>query len=649
MHKRLFLTITSCLIALNLLGQAYPDSLYNDDPEQKIPLGVEEPEHRIITADGGEVDEARVEPPFWWTGMKDPLVQVLIYDQDISGAKVSVDYPGVELKNIHRVENPNYLFVDLEIQSYAQAGSFYITLEKEGEEKGYSFEIRDRREASDQREGVDASDFIYLIMPDRFANGDPTNDSFDNMNQWGVHRGKTFFRHGGDLIGIMEHLDYLEDLGVTALWLNPVLENDQPYESYHGYAPTDHYKVDPRFGNNDQYKTLVSLCHERGIKVIKDVIYNHVGDKHWFIEDLPARNWIHQWEEYTKTTYRAPTLMDPYAAEADKKVFSEGWFDKHMPDLNQKHPLLANYLIQNTIWWIEFANLDGLRIDTYAYSDQAFMADLGKKLQEEYPGLSFFGETWVHGSPIQAQFTQNNDLREGYNSHLPGVTDFQMYYAVLDALGREQGWTDGVAKIYFTLAKDFLYEDPYRNVLFLDNHDLPRLYSVVNGNMDKFKSGMALLLTMRGVPMMYYGTEILLSGVGGAFGEAGRKDFPGGWKEDPVYKFNPSFHEAEEQEAYQFIKKLANYRKSTPALQHGELKQYIPENGVYVYFRFDDQKKIMVIANTHTQEAKVDMKRFSKDLKGYKGAKNVVSGERMDDLTELKLDGHSTLVMELIP
>ncbi len=647
MSFRTILFLFACLAAGNLLGQGYPDSLYNADPDQKLPLGLEEPEYHFVKADGDAVEKVHVEPPFWWTGMKSPLVQVLIHDENISGSKVTIDYPGVQLKDIHRVENPNYLFVDLEIQSYAKAGSMEIVLENDSGRRTYTFSLKNRREGAAERKGVDAKDFIYLIMPDRFANGDPSNDSFDDMNQWGINREKTFFRHGGDLIGLMEHMDYLEELGVTAIWLNPVLENDQPYESYHGYALTDHYLVDKRLGSNEQYLTLVNLCHERGIKVIKDVIYNHVGDKHWFIQDLPATDWIHQFDEYTKTTYRAPTLMDPYVAEADKEQFANGWFDKHMPDLNQRHPLLANYLIQNTIWWIEYANLDGLRIDTYAYSDQDFMADLGKRLKEEYPQLSFFGETWVHGHPIQAQFTQNNHLREGYNSHLPGVTDFQMYYAMTDALTREMGWTEGVMKIYYTLAKDFLYENPYRNVLFLDNHDLPRIFSVLNGDIEKFKSGISMLLTMRGVPMIYYGTEILLSGVGGAFGEAGRKDFPGGWKEDPVYKFNPAFHEANEQEAYEYLKKLANYRKNTPALQYGKLKQYIPENGIYVYFRYDDQQKIMVVVNTHGQSAKVSTNRFKKDLQGYESANNVMTGGKVKELSSLEVGPYATLILEL--
>ncbi len=648
MNLKIYLSLgIICLWALHLFGQAYPDSLYNDDPHQKLPIGAEEPDYHFISAEGKKVTEARVEPPSWWIGMKNPLVQIILHDNQISNAKVSVDYPGVELKDIHRVENPNYLFVDLNIQSYAKAGALDIRLETAAGIKNYSFELKNRREGSAERTSVDASDFIYLLMPDRFANGDPSNDSFDDMNQWGINREKALFRHGGDLIGLMEHLDYLEDLGITALWLNPVLENDQPYESYHGYAPTEHYWIDKRFGTNDQYKALVNLCHERGMKVIKDVIYNHVGDKHWFIEDLPASDWIHQFEGFTKTTYRAPTLMDPYASEFDKDLFINGWFDRHMPDLNQTHPLLATYLIQNTIWWIEYADLDGLRIDTYAYSDQDFMAKLGKEIQKEYPNFSFFGETWVHGTPVQAQFTQNNFLRGDYNSYLPGVTDYQMYYAIMDALGREQGWTDGVTKIYYTLAKDFLYEDPLENVLFLDNHDLTRFYTAVNEDLNKFKSGIAMLLTMRGIPMINYGTEILMVGSGGGFGEGGRKDFPGGWQDDPVYKFNPAFHEADEQEAFQYVKKLANYRKNTPALQDGKLTQYIPENNIYVYFRYDEDKKVMVVSNTQGNTANVKLKRYEKDLKGFNKAKNVLTGEVMEQLSSLSIDGHTTLVLEL--
>lgn len=646
MQLRLYFTMIILLSVKLLFAQVYPDSLYDEEPEQKFPVGFHEPEYVRISATGQEVSESRVEPPFWWVDMADPSLQVVIYDQNIKDAKVSIKHKGVKLRGTQKVENPNYLFVDLEISKNAKVGTFEIVLDVDGTEKSYPYELKSRGAGSASRKGVDASDLIYLIMPDRFANGDPSNDSFDDMEQWGLNREKTLFRHGGDILGVMENLDYIQDLGITAIWLNPVLENNEPFESYHGYAITDHYNIDKRLGSNDLYKSFVDLCHERGIKVIKDVVYNHVGDKHWFIQDLPSMDWIHQFDEYTKTTYRAPTLMDPYFSESDQEQMLDGWFDIHMPDLNQKNDLLANYLIQNSLWWIEFAGLDGFRIDTYAYSDQDFMANLGKRLQKEYPNFSFFGETWVHGSPTQAQFTQNNNLREGYNSYLPGVTDFQLYYSILEALNQEQGWTSGIARVYFTLTKDFLYENPYRNVIFLDNHDLPRFYSVVNGDMEKFKSGITFLLTMRGVPMFYYGTEILLSGVGGAFGEAGRKDFPGGWENDPVYKFNTDYLESNEQEAYEFIKKLSNYRKNSTALQFGKLKHYIPQDGLYAYFRMDDKSKVMVVMNMSDKDVAVPMERFKSDLEGYNQGMNVISGEMMN-LGKMSLKPRQSMILEL--
>lgn len=647
MQSRLCFTVILVSIFNVLQAQVYPDSLYDDDHDQKFPLGFEAPEYEQIAPTGDNFSQTRVEPPFWWVGMKRKQLQILIYDDDIKGGEVAINYPGVLLKDIQQVENPNYLFLELEIDETAQPGTFQIIVEKDGEALAYDYELKERKEGSAARKGIDASDLIYLVMPDRFANGDYNNDSFDDMHQWGINREKPLFRHGGDLLGVMEHMDYIEQLGVTALWLNPVLENDEPFESYHGYAITNHYEVDKRMGNNQQYKALVDLCHERGIQVIKDVVYNHVGDKHWFIEDLPDRNWIHQFDEYTKTSYRAPTIMDPYAAEIDKTIMTDGWFDIHMPDLNQRHPLLATYLIQNSIWWIEYADLDGFRIDTYAYADQEFMAELGKRLQEEYPDFSFFGETWVHGSPIQAQFTQNNNLRADYNSYLPGVTDFQIYYAILDALNSPQGWTDGITKVYYTLAKDFLYEAPYRNVIFLDNHDLGRFYSMVGGDMEKFKSGIAFLMTMRGIPMLYYGTEILLSGVGGAFGEAGRKDFPGGWENDPVYKFNTNFLDEQEQEAFEYIKQLANYRKETPALHDGRLKQFIPENGIYAYFREGKEEKVMVIMNMSEKAQNAHTARFREELAGYTKARNIISGQMLSNLDEISLEARQTLILEL--
>ncbi len=380
--------------------------------------------------------------------------------------------------------------------------------------------------------------------------------------------------------------------------------------------------------------------------MIMDIIHNHVGDKHFFIEDIPSEDWLNQWDEFTRTTYRAPTLMDPHTSEYDKKLMSDGWFDHHMPDLNQRNPHLATYLIQNNIWWIEYAGLDGYRIDTYAYPDQAFMADWGKAVMDEYPHFHMFAETWVHGSAVQAHFTEDNNLTEGYNSHMPAVTDFQLYYAINEALDRGQGWTEGIARVYFTLAKDFLYKDASRNVVFLDNHDLSRFYSMIKENDDKFKSGIAFLLTTRGIPMLYYGTEIKMKNYSDPDGKV-REDFPGGWKEDKTNKFQASGRTDAENEIHDFVTTLANYRKKNKVLQTGELTQFVPVDGVYVYFRHNARKKVMVIMNTHEKEADVSLARFKEFLEGHSKAMNIIDGTNVSLGESLKVKGFTTQVLEL--
>lgn len=643
--------LTLTLLIVLFLPQGYgqqDSSIYNDDPMQKRAIGVEESEYRVRVPDGGPVTEARIEPPNWWVGMRDNKLQLLIYDEEISTSGVQIDYPGVTVQAVHRVENPNYLFVDLLIGPATVAGEFPIVLSADGEELTYAYELKERLPQEGRLQGLTSEDLIYLIMPDRFANGDPSNDSFADMNQSGINRDKVFFRHGGDLMGVMEHLDYLEELGVTALWLNPVLENDQPYESYHGYAITDHYEIDKRFGTNEQYRQLVELCHERGMKVIMDVIHNHVGDEHWFIKDLPTSDWIHQDTEHLrKSNFRETALVDPHASAYDKEQLSDGWFDAHMPDLNQRNPFLAQYLTQNAIWWNEFSGHDAYRIDTYFYPDQDFMYDWAKRLNDEYDEFSFFGETWVQGYSVQAQFTENSAIRGGVPTDLPAVTDFQLFFAIQEVLAGQEGWTQGTARLYYTLAHDYLYEDAYRNVIFLDNHDLARYFSVVGEDLDRYKMGLAFLLTTRGIPMIYYGTEILLSGSGGGFGEGGRKDFPGGWKEDYFDKFRAVNRTAAEEEAYTFVKKLANYRKNSNALTQGKLIHFIPNNGVYVYFRQGVDATVMVLLNARDQEQIVNTESYQEILKGFTGAEDVVTGEKYPEINEIKVSGRSTLVLEL--
>ncbi|WP_170254750.1 glycoside hydrolase family 13 protein [Phaeodactylibacter luteus] len=616
----------------------------------RFPEGVEEAAYRYRTAEGlPQVAEPRVAPPHWWAGLDWPELQLLVYDGQIGTCEVTLDYPGLQLESVDRVQNANYLFLNLRVSPSLQPGTAQIRLSCGSVERSIPYTIK-AAEGIGQPAGIGPEDFIYLIMPDRFANGDTGNDVVPGTQQTGIDRANVFFRHGGDLIGIMEHLDYLEGLGVTAIWLNPVLACDQPYESYHGYATTDHYQIDPRLGTNQQYQQLVDLCHERGIKVIMDIVHNHVGDQHWMIKDLPEEDWIHQGAQFEKTTYRAPTIMDPYAAPEDRSQMLDGWFDRHMPDLNQQNPRVARYLLQNNIWWVAETGQDGYRIDTYPYPDPGFMSWWAAAMQQVFPGIGLFGETWVHGPAVQAQFTQGNNLQEGYNAHLPGVTDFQMHYAMLEALQQGQGWTSGVARLYYTLAQDFLYEDPYRNVLFLDNHDLTRIFIALGGELEKYKSAMALLMTLRGIPMIYYGTEILMTGEpGGAFGEGGRIDFPGGWPGDKVDKFKKKGRTAEEQEAFSYVRSLAQYRKENPVLHRGKLMQYVPEDGVYVYFRYDVRKTVMVVYNANEAPKAVSTSRFARPMQGYASARDIATGDVFSLLSPLQLPAHGALVLELLP
>lgn len=589
----------------------------------------------------------RVEPAFWWAGMKNPKLQLLVHGKDIGKTEVKIENTDVTLEKINRVDNPNYLFLDLLISANAKAGKFEISFSHNGKKYAqYTYELKVRNAGQQQFQGVTNKDFIYLIMPDRFANGDSKNDVVKGMNETALNRDSMYYRHGGDLKGITSKLDYLQELGVTALWLNPVLENNQPKTSYHGYANTENYKIDPRFGTNEDYKQLVIDCHQRGIKMIKDLVHNHFGTEHFTIKDMPTKDWVHQWPNYTKTTYREQVHFDPYVAKSDKDLMLNGWFDRHMPDLNQNNEFVKNYLTQSHIWWIEYADLDGFRLDTYAYNDAKFMAEWGERIIEEYPKFTFFGETWVHGVPNQAFFTKGNKINQGLDTQLQGVTDFQTLWGINEALNGKFGWTDGVVRLYNTLANDYMYEDPTRNVVFLDNHDISRFYSVVGEDFDKYKSGIACLLTTRGIPQMYYGTEILMKNYANPDGLV-RSDFAGGWPSDKMNKFVASGRTEKENDAFNYVKKLANYRKNNEVLQTGKLIQFIPEDGIYVYFRYNDAKKVMMLMNGNTEAKTLKTIRFNEMILGSKKAKNVITDELLNDITQINIPAKTTLVLEL--
>ncbi|MBC7774085.1 MAG: cyclomaltodextrinase N-terminal domain-containing protein, partial [Phycisphaerae bacterium] len=521
-------------------------------------------------------DSLRVEPANWWAGMKWNKVEILFQRAGLGEYEVRLLHAnGLKILKVEKGDSPNYLFVTLEIKEKAPAQKVEFVFSKGKATFTHEYPIRARNSAT-KAQGVTPKDVIYLIFPDRFANGDPSNDNISGMLQ-GLQRDKEEGRHGGDLKGIQQHLDYLQDLGISTIWLNPELENDQIDASYHGYAVTDHYRVDRRFGANTDLRDLITECHRRGMKVVRDVVLNHIGDNHWWMKDLPTKDWVNQWPTYTNTTFRAPTMVDPYASEYDKKHFSDGWFDKRMPDLNQRNPHVSNYLIQQAIWWIEYAGIDDFRIDTYTYADQTFCSKWCQTLREEYPNLSMFGEIWENAVPIQGYFADDQPItRPHFDSNLPGVVDFQLCFAIQEALTKETGWTEGASRIYYVLAQDCFYKNPYKNVTMLDNHDMTRFYTQVGQNMDKYKTGLAFLLTMRGTPQIYYATEILSTGGGSPTWGSFRKEFLGGWAGDPSNKFTPAGRSAEENEAFNFVRTLTRYRNETPALQTGKLMQFAP-------------------------------------------------------------------------
>lgn len=475
----------------------------------------------------------KIQPAFWYAGMKHTELQVLVYGDHIADWNVALGDSDVHISKTITTENPNYLFLYLETQnSKPKTLNLRFSLGKKSFSQPYQLKARERTPESVK--GFDERDLIYMLMPDRFSNGDTTNDVVPGMLESKVDRKNPGGRNGGDLQGVINHLDYIKDLGVTTLWLNPAWENNQPAYSYHGYACTDVYKIDPRYGSNEKYKELVAEAHKRDLKVIMDYIYNHMGSENWFIKDLPSPTWIHEFKEFTRCNYRPASLSDPYGSEYDRALNSDGWFDHHMPDLDQTDELLADFLIQNTIWWVEYSGIDGYRVDTYPYPDNDFMNECLRRLYAEYPNINVVGETWEQTVPHVAYWQKNSPIRnDGKENELVSITDFMMFFAIKDGLKEKFGWTTGTRRIYYTLAQDFLYGDPFKNMIFLDNHDVSRIYSELGEDFNKWKQAIAILMTTRGIPCLYYGTEILMSGFTNPDGLV-RKDFPGGWPRDSV-------------------------------------------------------------------------------------------------------------------
>ncbi len=582
--------------------------------------------------------------------MKIQQLQIMVHDSGIGNAKeVKINYPGVSLKKVQKSDNANYLFLNIIINKTAKPGKLTVSYNSNSKNKSFSYELKERRKGNgvDYAKGVTSSDFIYLIMPDRFSNGDPSNDRIPGMRDQSLRRDTVFNRHGGDLKGIENHLDYLTDLGVTTLWLNPIWENNMPDRTEHGYAFTDHYRTDPRLGGNDAYLSLINAAHAKGLKVIQDAVYNHVGSYHHTVLDPPCKDWLHQWPTYTNTSYKDQTLFDPHASKKDRKQMADGWFTPQMPDLNQSNQFVANFLIQHAIWSVEEFGIDGWRIDTYAYNDLNFMNRCNKALMDEYPQISLFGETWVHGVPNQSYFCENN-YNIPYKSNLQGVTDFQTLWGITDAMTKPFGWTDGVNKLYTTLAQDFVYKNPMRNVVFLDNHDMARFYSVVNENLDKYCSAICWMLTTRGIPQMYYSSEFATTGTTSPNDGYVRLDFPGGWPGDAINKFEEKGRTDKDKRIFNTIRTLAQFRKKSSALQTGAMAQFLPTDGLYVYFRFDSKQTILIAMNTGNKDQIVKMENYSERTGNYKSCYNVLD-QKTDELKDITLQPNETIILELKP
>ena len=575
----------------------------------------------------------------------------MIYSQNAAKHDLEISGPGkdfVSVKAIHTLENPNYIFVDLEIAEGSEETSFQIELVGESSTKAYTYQLREREVGSAERKGFGPQDVMYLITPDRFANGDPSNDVVEGMRE-GYNRSEGFGRHGGDIEGIRSHLDYIKKMGFTAIWLNPILENDQDKWSYHGYSTTDYYKVDPRYGSNEDYAALSREAADMGIKMIMDIIVNHCGSFHWWMNDPPSSDWIHYYaQDFVNTNHRKTTLLDPYVAPSDREKMVKGWFVESMPDLNQKNPFMSTYLIQNSIWWIEYAHLAGIRQDTYSYPYRDFMTDWTCAIMTEYPNFNIVGEEWVTDPAMISYWQRGKVNQDGYSSCLPSLMDFPMTTALHAALNEDdKEWGKGLIKLYEMLGSDYHYADASELVIFTDNHDMSRIYTQVDEDYDLFRMAIAYILTMRGTPQIYYGTEILMSHPGNDSHGAIRSDLPGGWDGDEIDAFTGNGLTSQQLAAQEYVKKLLLWRQGQPVVHDGDLTHYAPEDGVYVYFRQSEDAVVMVVINKNDEPKTLDLSRFSYNIGDHSAGTEVTNGQtyRLDN--SFSAPGRDVLVLEL--
>lgn len=595
----------------------------------------------------------RVEPPNWWLDFENDEVQLMIYGENIGKAEVNLDATGIDLEAVHRAKSPNYLFLDLKLTEQAQPGSFPISFNLEnGDKLVHEYEIKERTRPESDFIGFNNKDAIYLITPDRFANGDPTNDEDASLREKTIDREDDYDRHGGDIRGIIDHLDYIDEMGFTALWSSPLLINDMESGSYHGYAMTDFYRVDPRFGTLEEYKDLAEKAREKGIKLIMDQVANHIGSGHWWMEDLPFEDWLNYQEEFeqgkelTKSNHIRTTNQDFYAAEVDKKQMTEGWFVDTMPDLNQENPFMAKYLIQNSIWWIEYLGLGGIRQDTYPYPDKEFMSEWAGAIMTEYPDFNIVGEEWSY-NPLLIRYWQDGvENKDGYESNLRSTMDFAMQGAIVEGLKEEEDWGSGLIKLYEGLANDFAYECPEDIMIFPDNHDKSRIFTQLDEDVAKTKMAVAYMLVLPRTPQIYYGTEILMDDTANP-GDHGliRTEFPGGWEDHDTNAFTGEGLSEEEVGMQDFLKKILNYRKNSEAIHSGKTLHFAPQDGVYVLARQTEGESVVIILNKNEENFNLGLERFEQLGLNGKNLKNLISEESLKWNDHLELNGEGIYLL----
>lgn len=590
----------------------------------------------------------RVEPPNWWVGMKTNDLQILVYGNSINDLIPKISNSNIELTSFNKVQNENYLFLNISISENAKPDEVEIDFYKNNVlVDRYIFSLHEREKNASNVEGFDSSDVMYLITPDRFANGDSKNDDIKSMYER-PNREYNRGLHGGDIQGIINHLDYIKDLGFTTVWLNPVLENNMKKSSYHGYSTTDYYKVDPRFGTNELFRELSINAKEKGIKLVMDMIPNHCGSEHWFFKDPPMDNWFNNQSGFKQTSHRRETVQDIYASEIDKREHADGWFVETMPDLNQKNQKTSKYLIQNTLWWIEYARLSGIRVDTYPYSDKDFMSDWTLAVMDEYPNFNIVGEEWSD-NPIVISYWQKDKINhDGYVSYLPTLMDFPLQISFTEALLDDFSWGNGFIKPYKTLASDFLYPNPNNLLIFPDNHDMTRFFTQVNNDIDLFKMGIVYYSTMRGIPQFYYGTEILMNSDENP-GDHGliRTEFPGGWPDHSKNAFTGDGLSYKERQTQLFFKEILNWRKDNKVIHNGKLIQFAPKGGIYSFFRILNNKMVWVIFNRNNSPETLETSRFDELIENYEIAFDVINKKKVSISEKIIINAKSALILEI--